>query len=84
MDTICCICLELKSSNSCINVNSLSREKIEKFVVELDLTKNINGKYYVCLSCRLALNKNKEPVRAQRECLGFLDFPEEFKQAHNA
>ena len=79
MDTICCICLELKSSNSCTNVDSLSRDKIDKYVVEIDLTRNVNGKYCICWTCRQSINKNKEPVRAQREFLGLLDFPENFK-----
>ena len=79
MDTICCICLELKSSNSCTNVEKLSRNKIDKYVVELELTKNKDGKYQVCWTCLQAINKDKEPTRAQREYLGFLDFPESFK-----
>ena len=79
METICCICLELKSMTSCSNVNTFSRDKIDKYVVELDLTVNKDGNYYVCWTCKQALNKNKEPTRAQKEFLGFLDFPEDFK-----
>ena len=79
MDIVCSICLELKSKNACRNIAKVSREVIEKYYVECDLTLNADGNYYICSTCLISLKKGKEPVRAQKEFLGLMDFPDKFK-----
>ena len=48
--------------------------------MEIDMTKNADGKFYVCDTCKSSIDKNIEPRRTQKEILGFLNFPEELKK----
>ena len=80
MDLICCVCMELKSKSSCTLATTVSKHKLDKYVLDWERTKNINGKHYICNTCKICLKNNKEPARAQRELLGLLGFPEDFKK----
>ena len=80
MDLICCICMELKAKSSCSSSSTVSKDKLDKYVLDWERTRNIDGKHYICNTCKISLKNNKEPVRAQRELLGLLDFPENFKE----
>ena len=80
MDLICCICMELKAKSSCSSSSTISKDKLDKYVLDWERTRNIDGKHYVCNTCKISIKNNKEPVRAQRELLGLLDFPENFKE----
>ena len=46
----------------------------------MDIVKSIDGNEYICTTCKLSIEKNKEPVRGQKEFLAFLDYPEDFKK----
>ena len=46
----------------------------------MDIVKSIDGHEYICTTCKLSIEKNKEPVRGQKEFLAFLDYPEDFKK----
>ena len=79
MDRICCSCVEWKSVGSCKSVDKIPNEKIVKYLIQNDLTKNSDGMFYVCDTCKTSINNNMEPRRAQKEILGFLSFPFELK-----
>ena len=80
MDIICSVCFEYKSSTSCSRLEFEPREKIQKFAVEEAFTKNIDGFFYICTLCKTSIKKGQEPIRAQRELFGLLDFPNKFKE----
>ena len=79
MDCVCCICAELRSTSSCVLLETLSRDKMEKYIIESEETRNLDGNFYVCSTCKLSILNNKDPVRGQKEFLGLLDFPDSFK-----
>ena len=79
MDLVCSICIELKSRNACTAVAKILRELIEDYYVECELTRNSDGNYYVCSTCLLSVRNGKVPIRAQKELLGLMDYPEKFK-----
>ena len=80
MDIICSVCFEYKSSTSCSRLDFEPREKIQKFAVEESFTKNIDGFFYICTLCKTSIKKGQEPIRAQGELFGLLDFPNKFKE----
>ena len=80
MDTVCCICAELRSTKSCSPADSVPREKIQEFLIELDVTRHLDGKFYICTVCKTSVMSKRKPKRAQKEFLGLLDFPENFKE----
>ena len=80
METVCCICAELKSSKSCSLADSMPREKFEEFLIDLKITRNLDGKLYICNVCKTSIQNNKKPIRAQKEFLGLLDYPDNFKE----
>ena len=80
MDRVCCICAELRSTQSCSLADTVPREKIQEFIIELDLTRNLDGKFYICAVCKTSVMSERKPKRAQKEFLGLLDFPENFKE----
>ena len=75
MDLICSSCAEWKSVGACKSVESMPSEKNAKFLIDSNMTRNIDGKFYICTTCRLSVDQNVEPRRAQKEMLGFLSFP---------
>ena len=79
MDCVCCICAELRSTSSCVLLETLPRAKMEKYIIESEETRNLDGNFYVCSTCKLSILNNKDPVRGQKEFLGLLDFPDNFK-----
>ena len=80
MDRICSSCVEWKSVGSCRSVDKIPQEKIVKYLIENDLTKNSDGEFYVCDTCKTSIDQDREPRRAQKEILGFLSFPYELKK----
>ena len=80
MDLICCVCMELKAKSSCSVSSTVSKDKLDKYVLDWEKTRNIDGKHYICNTCKICLKNNKEPARAQRELLGLLGFPKNFKE----
>ena len=80
MEIVCCICAELKSSKSCSVADSVPREKFEEFLIDLKITRNLDGKLYICNVCKASIQNNKKPIRAQKEFLGLLDYPDNFKE----
>ena len=80
MDLICSSCVEWKSVTSCAPIDKISTDKAMKYLIESDLTRNIDGNYYVCSTCKSSIDNDKEPRRAQKEILGFLNFPIELKE----
>ena len=81
MDLICCSCVEWKSVGNCKPIDKIPTEKIVKYLIENDLTRNSDGRFYVCLTCKASIDRNDEPKRAQKEILGFLSFPAELKKS---
>ena len=77
MERICISCIEWKSMNSCVIADKVHIERLYKFCVESDLTRSPDSKFYVCITCKLSIDKNKEPTRSQKEILGLLSYPEE-------
>ena len=80
MDIICSVCLEYKSLASSSRLDFVPREIFHKFAVEEDFSKNIDGFFYICSLCKSSIKKGQEPIRAQRELFGLLDFPNKFKE----
>ena len=80
MDSVCACCIELKSTKSCTSISKIPEEKVYKYCIESDLTRNKNGNFYVCNTCKLSIMKDVEPRRSQKEILGLLEFPEEFME----
>ena len=81
MDTICCICAELRPGDSCSPIERLPREKYENFIIETESTKNIDGTFKLCTTCKTHIQQqNKKPVRSQKEFLGLLDYPTNFRE----
>ena len=78
MDLICASCVEWKSATSCVHISKLPIEKIFKYCTETELTKNSDGQFYCCITCKMSINDDKQPRRSQKEILGLLDFPKEF------
>ena len=77
MDLVCASCLELKSVKSCTSMSKIPEEKVLKYCIESDLTRNKNGHFYICTTCKLSIMKDVEPRRSQKEILGLLEFPVE-------
>ena len=67
-------------TSSCTLATTVSKHKLDKYVLDWERTRNIDGKHYICNTCKICLKNNKEPARAQRELLGLLGFPEDFKK----
>ena len=80
MDLICCSCVEWKSVGNCKPIEKIPNEKIVNYLIENDLTRNSDGRFYVCLTCKASIDRDIEPTRAQKEILGFLSFPLELKK----
>ena len=78
MDLICASCVEWKSATSCVHISKLPIEKNFKYCTETELTKNSDGQFYCCITCKMSINDDKQPKRSQKEILGLLDFPKEF------
>ena len=81
MDCPCSCCLELRSRKSCSTTSTLPPDQISKYVVDNQFTRANDGKLYVCATCKISLKVGKEPVRSQKELLGYLDFPKSFKNS---
>ena len=79
MEIVCSVCLERKSYSQCSLVDKLKKEEYRKYIIEHKLSLSIDENYYICLSCKLQLKKNKEPRRSQKEVFGFLNFPDTLK-----
>ena len=77
MECICTSCIEWKGMNSCVTLDKLPVEKVYKYCVETNLTRSPDSKYYICSTCKSSIDKNKEPVRSQKEILGLLSYPDE-------
>ena len=45
MDSVCACCLELKSAKSCTSMSKIPEEKVYKYCIESDLTRNKNGNF---------------------------------------
>ena len=80
MDRICASCVEWKSKESCVHITRIPVERVFKFCTETDLTKNSDGEFYVCNTCKSSIIKDEEPRRCQKEILGLLNFPTEFME----
>ena len=80
MDRICCSCIEWKSIDSCSNISKLPVEQIFKYCTETDLTKNLDGEFYVCTTCKSSISSNREPRRCQKEIFGLLNFPDKLME----
>ena len=76
MEVICCSCLELKSRRSCVSLNNLPHELINKYCHQHEISRSIDGKFYVCITCRTSIKSDREPTRAMKELIGLLEFPE--------
>ena len=77
METICSSCVEWNSRSSCVPNIKLPIEKITKYITENELTKNKDGRFYVCQTCKSSIDKDKEPSRNQKEILALLSFPKQ-------
>ena len=78
MDTICSSCIEWKSTSSCVHISKLPIERVIKYCTESELTRNSDGEFRVCNTCKISIDNDKEPRRCQKEILGLLDYPQEF------
>ena len=76
MDLICCSCVEWKSVTSSKQIDTISNEKVVKYLIETDLTRNLDVTYYACKS---SIDKDTKPRRGKKKILGFLNFPIELK-----
>ena len=76
MDVVCCSCLEMKSKRSCVCASNLSPKLVTKYCYKKEISRSLDGKFYVCLTCQLSIKADKEPTRALKELFGFLDFPQ--------
>ena len=76
MDVKCCSCLELKSRGSCSLAETLPKELFDNFCVQSETSRSFDGLFYVCITCKKSINSNLQPRRAQKEIIGFLDFPD--------
>ena len=76
MDVKCCSCLELKSRGSCSLAETLPKELFDNFCVQSETSRSFDGLFYVCITCKKSINSNLQPRRAQKEMIGFLDFPD--------
>ena len=77
METICTCCIELKSKSSCVLINRLPVEKIFKYCTEVSITRSSDGKFYVCKTCKISIDKDIQPTRCQKDIFGFLNYPSE-------
>ena len=76
MDVICCSCLEMKSKKSCVSAATLSSKLVSKYCFRQEISRSVDGKFYVCLTCQISIKSDRKPTRALKELFGFLDFPE--------
>jgi hypothetical protein len=63
-----------------VHITRIPVERIFKFCTETDLTRNSDGEFYVCNTCKTSINKDEEPRRCQKEILGLLNFPTKFME----
>merc|ERR1711999_35168 len=62
MERICCVCAEHRSKNSTSLAITVPRKKLDKYRIRLSIVKNIDGHEYICTTCKLSIEKNKEPM----------------------
>ena len=75
METICACCIELKSKTSCVLISKIPVEKIFKFCTEVSITRSSDGRFYVCKTCKVSIDKDHTPNRCQKDIFGFINFP---------
>ena len=76
MEVKCCSCLELKSRRSCVYRKNLSEELMNKYCYRHEITRSLDGNFYVCLTCHNNIKADKEPSRAGKTIYGLLDIPQ--------
>ena len=76
MEVKCCSCLELKSRRSCVYRKNLSEELMNKYCYRHEITRSLDGDFYVCLTCHNNIKADKEPSRAGKTIYGLLDIPQ--------
>ena len=79
MEIICGVCAELRSRKSCRLASCLSVESYQKYIIDAEITRNSDQNIYICTTCKISIDSKKEPVRSQIEFIGFLEFPQNFK-----
>ena len=79
MDVVCCCCFQMKSRKSCVSSATLPTETLLKYAVDNEYTRTNDAILYICTTCSNSIKSGKEPVRSQKELLGYLDFPPSFK-----
>ena len=79
MEIICGVCSELRSRKSCRLASCLSVDSYQKYIIDAEITRNSDQNIYVCTTCKISIDSKKEPVRSQIEFIGFLEFPQNFK-----
>ena len=77
METICTCCIELKSKTSCVLISKIPVEKIFKFCIEVSITRSSDGRFYVCKTCKVSIDKDHTPNRCQKDIFGFINYPSE-------
>ena len=59
-DVICCSCLQYKNVQNCKQIDLLSANQQKKFLIKpCFLLKNRNDAFYVCVPCKLLIDKNQ-------------------------
>ena len=43
MDLICCICMELKAKSCCSSSSTVSKDELDKYVLDWERARNIDG-----------------------------------------
>ena len=76
-DVICSSCLQYKSRHYCKFVNTLTEDKINKFIIKkCSLLKNKYDNQFVCNLCIKDIKKDKLPKRSHKNRFKFANFPD--------
>ena len=75
-DVICCSCLQYKTLQNCKQIDILSSNQQKKFLIKpCFLLRNRNDAFYVCIPCKVLIDKNQMPKKSHKKSFQFANFP---------
>ena len=76
-DVICSCCLQYKNEALCKNIDVLSAKQQRDFTVKnCDLLRNRSGNFFICMSCKSDIDKDKMPKKSHKQSFKFANFPQ--------
>ena len=77
-ESICTVCLEFKSSNLTSNIDTLPLSAVKKYCYRTAKTKELDGTFSICKTCKESIKRKQIPPKAQRDLFQISKFPDSF------